>query len=552
MRHFDKDYQSFITTSITIATIATLSLFVFEIDESRAEESYTGVVLKKCTFSYTDQIENRSMLGCFARVDGVVSIFGGNQPISIKENVILDPVNPSITMEELNTSRVWKSKVSSPSIPQQKYDNVAEPSFASNGTSVLYAGNHFAARSVIGEDWEYVDPSFDFKGLEEANATDSNSSRRVTPIFKADQHVEYDPIRKMYLWVRQSEQVFVGGGLSNIDRLAISRDLDHWAVYDLISTRILNQAGIIEPVFDYPDTVLTDRYLYLTTSVYSDNAKYGLIFRLSLDDLSNSLDRQADNRTAINYELKLDRDVETVAPIDGASDPMYFGTHLPNNTALMKIYSWFNNSTSLNSTEIAVTPWNGIKNRAACANPEWWWCNANITSRITSAWLSDNTINFLWNAIISYDRGSSWLPYIDSATFYVNDSLRYERKYHLADSNTFWVFGAVSPNNQGDLGVGALYVDTRLNGSLSSPYVNYAFGVFDETKNKWGMMPIINSSAPLPVQNEKGKEDYNIGDFLTTKAHIGNDGIYSWGAGGYIIVGPKYNEIEPYFIKIKN
>jgi hypothetical protein len=75
MRHFDKDYQSFITTSITIATIATLSLFVFEIDESRAEESYTGVVLKKCTFSYTDQIENRSMLGCFARVDGVVSIY---------------------------------------------------------------------------------------------------------------------------------------------------------------------------------------------------------------------------------------------------------------------------------------------------------------------------------------------------------------------------------------------------------------------------------------------------------------------------------------------
>jgi hypothetical protein len=550
MRRFDKVNECLIATSVTLATIATFSLLIFEIDESRAEESYRGMVLKKCTFSYRDQIENRSIIGCFARIDGVLTTFGENQPISIKENVILDPVNSSITMEELNTSRIWKSKVSSPSIPQQKYDNVAEPSFASNGTSVFYTGNHFAARSVVGRDWEYVNPSFDFKGLEEANVTDSNSSRRVTPIFKADQHVEYDPIRKMYLWIRQSEQVFIGGGVSNIDRLAISRDLDHWAVYDLISIRILNQAGIIEPVFDYPDTVLTNRYLYLTTSVYSDNAKYGLIFRLSLDELSNSLDRPADNTTAINFEVKLDRDVETVAPIDRASDPMYFGTHLPNNNAIMKIYRWSDDSPYLNSTEVAVTPWNGIKNRAACANPEGWWCNANTTSRITSAWMSNNTINFLWNAVVSYDRGSTWLPYIDSATFYVNDSLRYERKYHLADANTFWVYGAVSPNDQGDLGIGALYVDPRTIDSQSSTYVNYAFGVFNETENKWGMMPIINSSAPLPVQNEKGMDDYNIGDFLTTKAHIGND-VYSWDAGGYIIVGPSSYDIEPYYFMIK-
>ena len=52
-------YQCIIKTSITIATIVTFSLLIFEIDESGAEENYTGVVLKKCTFSYTDQIENR-------------------------------------------------------------------------------------------------------------------------------------------------------------------------------------------------------------------------------------------------------------------------------------------------------------------------------------------------------------------------------------------------------------------------------------------------------------------------------------------------------------
>jgi hypothetical protein len=37
--------------------------------------------------------------------------------------------------------------------------------------------------------------------------------------------------------------------------------------------------------------------------------------------------------------------------------------------------------------------------------------------------------------------------------------MQYERKYHLADPNNLWMFGAVSPNKDGDLGVGALYVE---------------------------------------------------------------------------------------------
>jgi hypothetical protein len=77
----------------------------------------------------------------------------------------------------------------------------------------------------------------------------------VETLFTADQHVEYDPIREMYLWVRQGEQVRIGGGLSNIDRLAVSRDLDRWVALDLISVDILNQAGIIEGSFDYPNSI---------------------------------------------------------------------------------------------------------------------------------------------------------------------------------------------------------------------------------------------------------------------------------------------------------
>lgn len=166
--------------------------------------------------------------------------------------------------------------------------------------------------------------------------------------------------------------------------------------------------------------------------------------------------------------------------------------------------------------------------------------------------MSQNSINFQWNALVSHDGGSSWVPYIDSATFHVNDSMRYERKYHLADQSTPWMFGAVSPDEQGFLGVGAFYVDTRYSDSLSSPYINYAFGVFNNTEDKWEMMPILNSSAPLPVRDEEGDPDYNIGDFLTTKVHVGGNNTYSWDAGGYVIVGPNYNNTEPYYLMIKD
>jgi hypothetical protein len=536
---------------LTFLIATTFLALLFTMNEIRAEEYYRGVTLPECTFSHIDQIENRTVTLCYSPIDGVLGTPEGNLPVSGEEDVIFDSINPSINMEELNTSRIWKSKVSSHSIPQERYHNIAEPSLATNGTLVFYAGNHFAAKSVDDYGWDYIDPYFDFKGVQVINVTNSNFSRQITDIFKADQHVEYDPVRRMYLWIRQSEQVISGGGLANIDRLGISRDLDHWLIYDLISTDVLNEAGIIRAVFDYPDTVLTNRYLYLTTTVYAnEQAKYGLIFRFSLDNLSNALDQCTPPN--INYEIMLDRDVEAVTPVDGASNPMYFGSHPSNNSNIMKISSWSDDSQTLNSTEIAIKPWNAIKNRTVCSsNPEAWWCKATTSSRIRSAWMLDNSISFLWNAVVSYDKGMSWLPYTDSATFHANESMRYERKYHLADPDTSWVFGAASPNRQGGLGVGALYVDNRIPNSLSNPYVNFAFGVFDDIENKWKMMPIQNSSARLPVRNEGGINDYTVGDFLTTKEHMGND-LYSWDVGGYIIVGPNYYDIEPYYIMIKN
>jgi hypothetical protein len=81
--------------------------------------------------------------------------------------------------------------------------------------------------------------------------------------------------------------------------------------------------------------------------------------------------------------------------------------------------------------------------------------------------------------------------------------------------------------------------------------VIFEFGILNKTVDMWEMMPILNSSARLPVKNERGNNDYTVGDFLTTKVHIGND-LYSWDAGGYIIVGSNYYNIKPFYIMIQN
>ena len=110
-----------------------------------------------------------------------------------------------------------------------------------------------------------------------------SNGEKIVPLFKANQHIEYDSSHKIYLWVRQSAPVLFAGAPSNIERLAVSKDTHNWVVYDLISTSVLNSVHISRAYLDYPDTTITDKFFYLTTTVYdlNEGKKYGLITRFS-------------------------------------------------------------------------------------------------------------------------------------------------------------------------------------------------------------------------------------------------------------------------------
>jgi hypothetical protein len=502
------------------------------------------IITAKCTFvsqNYT------SVRGCFQYNTPIVDPFFHCLSSYSNQSTTSNFLRPSVKFQS-PIDGLSKHRVEPLQMPSEKYHHIGEPSFSSNGSLVFYAGNHYAAQSIVGDwQWKYQDPAFDFKMVNIGNITGNTV---IADLFKADQRVGYAPHQGIYIWIRQGK-AFVSGNTYNIERLSVSRDGINWVVYDL-SPDIYTGTDISSALFDYPELVIGKNYLYITAStVLSCSKAYGTIFRLSLNDLGNSTLNK--DHLSFHYDVILDRNVTAISPVDAASDPMYFGSQMPNNDA-MKLYIWYENMSSPTNRTVNIDHWNDIHNANSCGeNSQSWWCRANTSSHIRSAWLFNHSINFLWNALTTYDKGMTWMPYTDVATFKLDNNMSYERKYYLADPSTEWIFGSAIPNDRQDLGIITFYVNSSAESSaIVHPHLNLAFGVYNLTENKWDMMPLINSSSSLPVINETGGLEYGAGDFLTIRKHIGaiNDS-YLWDAAGYVLEGQHYYDAIPYFFMIK-
>lgn len=519
-------------------------------------EYFTNSISPICKSKYIDANSPDNYVNKLCYIPGIPYVVNNEKQYSIN-TLNNNTLKSSIEFHDLNISNVLKFKVKSEYIPATTYDNVAEPTFASNGTFIMYAANHFASTSKLNGKWAYLDPNFDFQIQTPSNMTNSTiGGENLISNFKADQHLEYDPIHKMYIWIRLGDFIkYSTGTPTNVIRLSLSKNGLDWIGYNFIASNVLKESHIREPFFDYPETLLSQKYLYLTTSVFDKYGNsYGLIMRIPLNKLSNSVDVFSYPITpnqSFNYDLFLDKNVSFISPVQGSANLIYFGTHIPNNNSAMKIYSWNEYSPHLLQTISSITPWNYVNNKKVCDKYHgyYWWCEANTSSRIRSAWFANNTINFLWNAIYSPDNGSRWIPYIDSATYNVNNCYSYERKYYLADNNTSWLFGSGTVNDA-ITGVIAFYTNMSIPNQNIHPFFNLAFGKFDDVENKWKMVKLLDSSSPLPVKDENEIDDYNIGDFLTLKSHYGNSD-YNWDAAGYIIVGNNYYDVDPYLMMIK-
>ena len=137
------------------------------------------------------------------------------------------------------------------------------------------------------------------------------------------------------------------------------------------------------------------------------------------------------------------------------------------------------------------------------------------------------------------------------ATFDLQNNMSYERKYPIVDQNRSWLFSAAIPSVDGTLGTIANYVNNQSKNPNTNPYLNLAFGILNTTAHKWEMMQVLNSTASLPVKDERLREDYNFGDFLTIRQHVNASDDFRWDAGGYIITGDHYYNVEPYLMMIR-
>ena len=118
----------------------------------------------------------------------------------------------------------------------------------------------------------------------------------------------------------------------NYFRLSISRDTINWWRYDYRPT-YFNSAWKNQQ-FDYPQLALTNNYLYITTNMVGvDGSKKAIISQWNLANLAKA--------TPISPKFSYQDAgtvMRTVTPAQGASDIMFFGTHLTNEK--MRIYKW--------------------------------------------------------------------------------------------------------------------------------------------------------------------------------------------------------------------
>ncbi len=103
---------------------------------------YPKELKSKCKFDYGEQrAPNDCFINNIARLDVC-----RNAHFAFNTSAINTPLDSNVNFHDSNFTTTWKSQVQPITMSKENYDNVGEPSFASNGSYVFYTGNHYAAK----------------------------------------------------------------------------------------------------------------------------------------------------------------------------------------------------------------------------------------------------------------------------------------------------------------------------------------------------------------------------------------------------------------------
>jgi hypothetical protein len=432
-----------------------------------------------------------------------------------------------------------------------------EPTVASNSSFIFYTGNHFASRSLDGgQQWNFIDPNVGFP-------------------FCCDQRVIYDPNHKLYIWYIQGEDDDRrDDDKSNYVRLAVSKNLSNWTLYDFKASSI-DKYKLQNIRMDYPHLATDNMYLYFTTNVFNMNpdnvtkmSKGSLILRFDLAELS-----QFNGSKPVYFH---DEEARTITPVKDAKNDMYFATFpeinsttttttttiLPDDKKVIRIYQT-NQSSIVKVQDSEVHGFKKLNRHGSDCNnatKKDWWCGA-IDSRIMTGWLDNDRIGLLWHANKVVDKNNTKInvPYIDGVILDLKNNMKEIERPYISNSNYAWAFPDVAFNGNGELGIVAFY------GNKTTP-VNLAFGVYNQNSSSssyWKMMSVLNSTYVLNkpafdpkfnkcfMDSQRGDPTLNQwGDYITINKYYGNSSL--WEIAGYTIYGPDFRDAKPYYLLVKN
>jgi F5/8 type C domain len=395
-------------------------------------------------------------------------------------------------------------------VPRTSLSLANEPSVANRDKLIFYTGNWYDVRSLDGgSTWTYIDP---FKDMHD---------------FCCDQDIIYDSAHQIFIWYRLG--TFDSNG-ENHFRLGISSDTSNWLFYN-VSPRNFNGTWSHQ-FWDYPQLALSNKYLYITSNMFDQSGKLlrTIISRWSLQDLSVG-------QSNVSFSYYSDKSLFNFTPVQGATDTMYWASHVSNSR--MRIFRWSDTESAITSYDREIPAWTSSSDvTMSCKGPDSNdWCG-RADSRILGGWLSQGTIAFMWMA--SAGNGFPW-PYLNAAKFRLSD-MKYLESPYLWSPDHAWMYGSVSPNSRGDLGIVAFYGGGKVNPSLAigiSQNSNNNNNDTSQLQSAWKMEPVMRGTNG-PSQNDWG-------DFLRIRPYSGS--VVNWVASGYILKGGSTEDfIEPLYL----
>ena len=407
---------------------------------------------------------------------------------------------------------------------------VDEPSVANKGPIVFYTGNHYSARSSDGGfSWTNIDPSADMSD------------------FCCDQDVIYVPSQSIFVWERLG--VNESGSQGRI-RLSVSTEASSWLFSDF-HTYDLNSAWANQ-WFDYPQLAVSNNYLYVTANLFTFPLETGtwqrtVILRIPLGPLKTG------GQYTYSYFSSSTTGFFNSArsgffPVQGATDTMYWGAHVAcgflQSNQCVRVYKWQEGTdwSSITSADVQVPSFSVVDRNAHCPSPDGGDACARADSRIVGAWVANHSIGFVWEANSDSNHP---MPYVDAARI-DEQSMTLLDSPILWNSNYAWLYGYVSPNARGDLGI-VTFCSGATSGSCSYP--TFVAGVFIGTASQspWDLYRVSESTNGPSQTCLQATTKPCWGDYVRVRPFGGNGNV--WIASGFVLHGgSQASDVSPRFI----